>query len=119
MKSSEVISQDHFPHISQERGFSRTLGLRRKMDNNKTLRFRPFPAKTNDTILRKSPKTYFWRKPPNWVGTGFLLKIRALELFLHLLSPNFIQNIRRKTNEPILRKRPCVERTNKRTNGRI
>ena len=33
--------------------------LHRKSANHKTLHFRPFLAKTNDSIFRKSPKTLF------------------------------------------------------------
>ena len=112
MKSGELIGQDHFPNISQERDFSWTRSLRGKIDNNKKLCFRPFPATTKESILRKCPKTLFWThfrpKPLNWLRTGFLLKIRALSLFLHLLTPTKYQ---KKTNEPIPRKRLSDERT--------
>ena len=110
------------PLISQERNFPRTRGLRGRIDNNKTLRFRPFSAKTNDSVVRKSLKTLFWThfrcKPPNWGRIGFLLKIRALSLFYiywHLTS----YKISEKSNEQILRKRLSDERTNreKRTDG--
>ena len=45
-----------FQPKSREPDFSQTWGLRRKLDNNKMLHFRPLLAKTNDSILHKSPK---------------------------------------------------------------
>ena len=56
---------------SREREFSQIWDLRRKLANHKTLHFRPFLAKTNDSIFRKNPKTLF------------------LGLFGRLLLPNF------------------------------
>ena len=42
---------------SREPDFSQKRGFRRKLDNNKTLHFMPFLAKTNDSIFHKRPKT--------------------------------------------------------------
>ena len=47
------------------------MDLHRKLANHKTLHFRPFLAKNNDSIFRKNPKTLF------------------LGLFGSLLLPNF------------------------------
>ena len=47
---------------SREREFSQIWDLRRKLANHITLHFRSFLAKTNDSILRKSPKTLFFQK---------------------------------------------------------
>ena len=84
------IERTDTTYLKNERG---------KMDNTKTLRFRTFPAKTNDSIFRKIPKTQFWahfpRKPENCVRTGFLLKIRAVSLFYiycHLTSYKISEN---------------------------
>ena len=49
-----------FTHKSQELEFSQIWGLRRKLANQKTLHFRRFLAKTNDSILHKSPKSPFF-----------------------------------------------------------
>ena len=44
---------------SREREFSQIWDFHRKLADHKTLHFRSFLAKTNDSILRKSPKTLF------------------------------------------------------------
>ena len=44
-----------FTHKSQELEFSQIWGLRRKLANQKTLRFRRFLAKINDSIMHKIP----------------------------------------------------------------
>ena len=44
---------------SREQKFSQIWDFCRKLANHNTLHFRSFLAKTNDSILRKSPKTLF------------------------------------------------------------
>ena len=72
-----------------------------------TLHFRPFLAKTNDSILRKSPKTLFWGffGPffPIFQKMRIFLKNRALSL-LSIYGPLTSCKISEKTNEPIPRK---------------
>ena len=46
-----------FAHKSRELRFSQICDLCRKLANHKTLHFRPFLAKTIDSIFHKSPKT--------------------------------------------------------------
>ena len=52
---------------SREREFFQIWDLRRKLANHKTLHFSPFLAKTNDSILHKSPKTLFFALFQAWV----------------------------------------------------
>ena len=65
--------------------FLENRNFRKKLDNNKTLRFKTFPAKSNDSIFHKSPKTLFFGhfgpKCPNLGRTRFFPKNRALSLF--------------------------------------
>ena len=67
-----------FCPFSREPDFSRTCGFREKLDNNKALRFRTFPAKSNDSIFHKSPKTlflcHFGPKCPNFGRTRIFQK---------------------------------------------
>ena len=44
---------------SREQEFSQIWDLLRKLANHKSLHFRSFLAKTNDSIFRKNPKTLF------------------------------------------------------------
>ena len=60
------VQKPYFCHIfgpflpkSWEREFSQIWDFHRKSANHKTLHFRPFLVKTNDSILHKSPKTLF------------------------------------------------------------
>ena len=87
--SNQRILQSDWPRalwaITREPEFSQTCGFREKSDNNSTLHFRPFPAKTNDSILRKSQKSpflghfgHFWG---NLAQTRIFPKNRALSLF--------------------------------------
>ena len=48
-----------FTYKSREREFSQKWGMRRKLANHNMLHFRSFLAKTNDSILLKSPKSPF------------------------------------------------------------
>ena len=48
-----------FCRKSREREFSQIWDFHRKLANHKTLHFRTFLAKTNHSILLKSPKTLF------------------------------------------------------------
>ena len=53
---------------SREREFSQIWDFHKKLANHKTLHFRSFLAKNNDSIFRKSPKTlFFW---PFWAFLG-------------------------------------------------
>ena len=58
-ESCNLIGRELFRPISQEQQFSQAWGLCRKLINHNTLHFMPFPAKINDSILRKGPKTHF------------------------------------------------------------
>ena len=73
-----------FVPVSREQEFFRTCGFRRKLANHKTLRFRPFLAKTNGWIFRKIPKTLFCHfLDPFWPFFGQMRifpKNRALSL---------------------------------------
>ena len=92
---------------SREREFSQIWDLRRKLANHKTLHFRSFLAKTNDSILRKSPKTLFLGLfgPffPIFQKMRIFPKNPALSLFI-IYGPLTSCKISEKTNEPIPRK---------------
>ena len=51
-----------FAFFYREPEFYEICGFREMLDNNKTLHFRAFPAKTFDSIFHKSPKTLFLAK---------------------------------------------------------
>ena len=68
--------------ISWEPDFSQTWGFRRKLDNNTTLHFRQFLAKTNNPILDKIPKTLFLGTFGSiWAEQDFSRKIRRCHFF--------------------------------------
>ena len=52
---------DPFCPKSRELEFSQIWDLRRKLANHKTLHFRSFLAKTNDSILHESPKKTIYK----------------------------------------------------------
>ena len=91
-------------NISRELEFCQTCGFLRMIEKHNSFHFRPLLAKTNDSILRKSPKTLF-------LGTFGLIfsqmrvfpKNWALSLFC-VYGPLTSCKISEKTNEPILRK---------------
>ena len=96
-----------FPPKSREREFSQIWDLHRKLTNHNTLHFRSFLAKSNDSILCKSPKTLFLGLfgpffPIFWKILVFL-KNRVLSI-LSLYGPLTSCKIYKKTNEPIPRK---------------
>ena len=75
--------------------------MRRKLANHKTLHFRPFLAKTNDSIFRKSPKPLFLP----FLGP-FCPKTREREFFQ-------IWDLRRKlANHKMLHFRSFLAKTN-------
>ena len=91
---------------SREREFSQTWDLRRKLANHKTRHFRPFHAKTNNSIFCKSPKSpflppffHFWWKWEFSQIWGLRRKL-ANDNTLHFRS--FLG----KTNDSILCKSP-------------
>ena len=98
---------------SREREFSKIWDLCRKLANHITLHFRSLLAKTNDSILRKSPKTLFWGlfRPffPIFEKIRIFPKNPALSLF-YFYGPLTSCKISEKTNEPIMRK-VCYRRT--------
>ena len=102
---------------SREREFSQIWDFHRKLANHKTLHFRSFLAKTNDSILRKSPKTLFLGlfRPffPIFEKMRIFPKNPALSL-LCLYGPLTSCKISQKTDEPIMRK-VCYRRTDGRT----
>ena len=73
--------------------------------NYKTLHFRPFLAKTNDSILRKSPKNLFLGHCgpffPIFEKMRIFLKNGVWGSLYPLMPSNFMQNMK-KSNEPIL-----------------
>ena len=75
----------------REQEFSQIWGLHRKLANYNTLHFRSFLAETNESILHKSPKPIF---PLFWENENFTDKSGSVT-FEHLLTPNFMQNIRK------------------------
>ena len=82
-----------FAHKSRE--FSQIWDLRRKLANHKMLHFRSFLAKTNDSILHKSPKVYFGAFFHHfWENENFPEKSGSVT-FEHLWTPNLMQNIRK------------------------
>ena len=88
-----------FKHKSREREFSQIWTLRRKLANYNTLHFRSFPAKINNSILRKSPKSPFL--PIFGPFFPFFGKMRILPKnvvrgsLYPLIPSNFMQNIRK------------------------
>ena len=102
-----------FSPKSREREFFQIWDLRRKLANHITLHFRSFLAKTNDSILRKSPKTLFLSlfRPffPIFQKMKIFPKNPALSL-LCLYGPLTSCKISEKNNEPIMRK-VCYRRT--------
>ena len=91
---------------SREREFSQIWDFCRKLANHNTLHFRSFLAKTNDSILRKSPKTLFWGHfgpfLPIFEKMRIFPKNPALSLF-YVYGPLTSCKKIEKTNEPILR----------------
>ena len=88
---------------SGEREFSQIWDLRRNLANLMTLHFGSFLAKTNDSILRKSPKTLFlglfgpfWALFPHFSENENFPEKSSSVTFHHLWTPNFMQNIRKK-----------------------
>ena len=108
---------------SVEREFSQIWDLCRKLANHNTLHFRSFLAKSNDSILHKSPKTLFLGIlglfghlfPIFWKMRVFP-KNQARSLFI-IYGPLTSCKKLEKTNEPILRKL-CYVRTYGRTGVR-
>ena len=113
---STKVQKPYFCHFlgpfcpkSREREFSQIWDLRRKLANHKTLHFRLFPAKTNDSILHKCPKTLFWGLfGPFWTLFPFFGKMRIFPknpaLSLLCLHGPLTCKISEKNNEPIMRK---------------
>ena len=92
---------------SREREFSQIWDLRTKLANHKTLHFRSFLAKTNDSILRKGPKTLFLGLFGPFFAIFQKMRIFPKNPALSLLSiygPLTSCKISEKTNEPIPRK---------------
>ena len=91
---------------SRELEFSQIWDFRRKLANHNTLHFRSFLAKTNDSILRKSPKTLFLGlfRPlfPIFEKMRIFPKNPALSLF-YIYGPLTSCKKSEKTNEPIPR----------------
>ena len=91
---------------SREREFSQIWDFRRKLANHNTLNFRSFLAKTNDSILHKSPITLllglFVVFFPIFGQMRIFLKNRALSLF-YIYGPLPSLKISEKSNESILR----------------
>ena len=106
-KSPKTLFLPYFCPKSREREFSQIWDLRRKLANHKTLHFRSFLEKTNDSILRKSPKTLFLGlfRPfsPIFQKMRIFPKNPALSLF-YIYGPLTSCKISEKTNEPIPRK---------------
>ena len=96
-----------FCRKSQEQEFSQIWDLCRKLANHITLHFRSFLAKTNDSILCKSP--YFGPFWPFWALFTIFEKMRifpknpALSLY-RIYGPLTSCKISEKTNELIPRK---------------
>ena len=91
---------------SREREFSQTWDFCRKLANHKTLHFRLFLAKTNDSFFCKSPKTLFLPIFGPFLSIFGKMRIfsknRALSLF-YIYGPLTSYKKLEKTNEPILR----------------
>ena len=75
--------------------FSQICGFRRMIEDHEFFHFMPFPAKTNDSILRKIAKSpflgYFPKNQPNQI---FPEKSGSVT-FDPLWTPNFMQKIRK------------------------
>ena len=85
---------------SREREFFQIWDLRRKLANHNTLHFRSFLAKSNDSILRKNPKTLFlglfgpiWALFPHFSKNESFPEKSGSVTFEPLWTPNFMQNI--------------------------
>ena len=81
----------HFGHFCQIWLF------REKFYNSIMHHFRPFPAKSLDSILFKSPKTsflgyfgLFWAQIPKNGPNGIFFEKSGFVTFLHLWPPNFM-----------------------------
>ena len=96
-----------FEPKSREPEFSRTWGLHRNLDNNKTLNFRPFPAKTNKSILWNYRNSqflgHFGPFLPKFGQTRYFGENRAVSL-LSVYGPITSCKRSEKNNEPIPRK---------------
>ena len=92
---------------SREREFFQIWDLHRKLANHKTLHFRSFLAKTNDSILRKSLKTLYLGlfRPffPIFQKMKIFPKNPTLSLF-YIYGPLTSCKKSEKNNEPIPRK---------------
>ena len=87
---------------SREREFSQIWDLRWKLANHISLHFRSFLAKSNDSILSKSPKTLFlglfgpfWTLFPNFLENESFPEKSGSVTFYHLWTPNFMQKNRK------------------------
>ena len=87
---------------SREWEFSQIWNLCKMLANNNTLHFRSFLAKSNDSILRKSPKTLFlgifssfWALFPNFLENESFPEKSGSVTFHHLWTPNFMQKNRK------------------------
>ena len=92
---------------SQEREFSQIWDLRRKLANRKSLHFRSFLAKTNDSILHKCPKTLFLGLFGPFLPIFEKMRIfpkNGAQSLLSIYGPLTSCKISEKTNEPIPRK---------------
>ena len=102
---------------TRELDFSRICGFRRMIEDHEFFHFMPFPAKTNDSILRKSRKSRFLDHlgffPKNQPNQIFPEKSGSVT-FDPLWSPNFIKKNQKKLMSQFWEK--CV--TDRRTDGR-
>ena len=111
------------PHFTP---FFQMCDFREKLYNNNRHHFRPFSAKSLDSIFFKSPKTsflgyfgLFWAQIPKKRLNEHFSEKSGSVTFLPLWSPNFMQEIRkilRAISEEIKERKNG--RTNVRTNGR-
>ena len=68
--------------ISREPDFSQTCGFRRMIENHNIFHFKPFLAKTNDSIFHKSPKTLILGTFGQiWAEQDFFRKIGLCHFF--------------------------------------
>ena len=84
-----------FAHFSPEPDFSRICGFRNKLDNNKMLHFRPFLAKTLDSIFLQKSKNLifglFGIQIPKFGHLGNFPEKSGSVTFLRLWSSNFMK----------------------------
>ena len=76
--------------------------MRRKLANHKMLHFRPFLAKTNDSILHKIPKRPFLDPFSIFYENNNFPKNVSLDTLECLWGPPTSCKISKKSNEPIL-----------------